>query len=306
MSEVAEKAAEATAEVVEESIDGVVETLEVMRNNPVTLALVGVAGLVAGGVGGYFIARKTLRSFYEDLASVEIEQAKEFYAGVYKTDADGAVLTPMEVLKDRHGAAAAAEAVRGYQGRQAAEAILEKDELSVALDDQDEAQVRRIEEARLHSVSLDTEPGPGGGFVETVSEVRNVFNDPSFDYEEEKKLRTKEAPYIITHDEFFDKENEYEDQKLTYYEDDDTLVNENDRPVDDLTLVGEDHLARFGHGSRDRNIVYVRNDKLEMDFEIVLAKGSYLEALGLGPEPDNSLKHSNQRDARRAFRHGDG
>jgi hypothetical protein len=141
--------------------------------------------------------------------------------------------------------------------------------------------------------------------VETVEETRNVFLDPSFDYDEEVKLRTPDKPYIITHDEYFAAEKEYDTQSLTYYEDDDTLVNENDKPVDDLDLVGEDHLARFGHGSKDRKIVYVRNDKLGIDFEIVLAKGSYLEALGLGPEP-NELKHSNQRDARRAFRHGDG
>lgn len=296
MSEVAEKAAEVTAEVVEETVDGVVDVVEVMRNNPVTLALVGAAGLAVGGAGGYFLTKRLLRKYYSDLAEVEIAQAKEFYAGVYKTDADGAVLTPQEVLSQRHGAAAAADALRTYSGRQVTQEILEKDEMATALDEQDEAAVIRLEERARHE-----EPRA------TPSEMRNVFIDPSFDYEEEKKLRSRERPYIITHDEYFDKDVSFEDQTLTYYEDDDTLVDEKDKPVDDLDLVGEDHLARFGHGSRDRNIVYVRNEKLEMDFEIVLAKGSYLEALGLGPEPEgNSLKHSSQRDARRAFRHGDG
>lgn len=296
MSEVAEKAAETTAEVVEETIDGVVDVVEVVRNNPVTLVLVGVAGLAAGGAGGYFIARKLLRKYYSDLSEVEIAEAKEFYANLYKTSADGAVLTPQEVLSQRHGAAVAADALRTYQGRQATESILEKDEMEVALDEQDEAAVIRLEE-RARSEHKE--------YTEEPSETRNVFLDPSFDYEEEVKLRSKEKPYIITHDEYFAAEKDYETQSLTYFEEDDTLVNENDNPVDDLDVIGEDHLARFGHGSKDRNVVYVRNDKLEMDFEIVLAKGSYLEALGLGPEP-NELKHNNQRDRRRAFRHGDG
>lgn len=303
MSEVAEKAAEATAEVVEESIDGVVETLEVMRNNPVTLALVGAAGLVAGGAVGYFVARKTLRSFYEDLASTEIEQAKEFYAGVYKTDPDGAVLSPMEVLESRHGSEAAAEALRGYQGRQAAEKILERDEMEVALDEQDEAQVRRLEERRRHEVEETPDE-----VIETVTETRNVFIDPNFDYDEEVKHRTKDKPYIITHDEYFEAGKDYDTVSLTYFEDDDTLTNERDEPIREIDkMIGEDHLVRFGHASKDKNIVYVRNDRLETDFEIIKSTGSYVEqVLGMldGDDDSTTLKHS--ADQRRAFRRGEG
>lgn len=304
MSEVAEKAAEATAEVVEESIDGVVETLEVMRNNPVTLALVGVVALAAGGAGGYFIAKKQLRSYYEDLATMEIEQAKEFYAGVYKTDPDGAVLTPQEVLTQRHGSEAAQEALRGYQGRQAAEAILERDEMEVALDEQDEAQVRRLEERRRHEEVVETPDE----VVETVTETRNVFIDPNFDLEEEKKHRTKSKPYIITHDEFYAGDLDYDTITLTYFEEDDTLTNERDEPIREVDkMIGDDHLVRFGHGSKDRNIVFVRNDRLETDFEVVKAEGSYVkQVLGMLDEDDDSTSLKHSADQRRAFRRGEG
>ena len=293
MSEVAEKAGEVAGEVVEESVDGVVEVMEVVRNNPVTLALVGVAGLVAGGVGGYFFAKKKLESFYEDLASMEIEQAKEFYAGIYKTDSDGAALSPMEVLKSRHGSEAAAEALRGYQGQQASE---------VALDEQDEAQVRRLEERRRHEV----EETPDA-VVETVTESRNVFVDPDFDLVEEKKYRTKDKPYIITHDEYFEAEKDYETVSLTYFDVDDTLVNERDEPIREVEeMVGEDHLFFFGRASKDKNIVYVRNDRLETDFEIVKANASYVESvLGfLDGDDDTTLRHS--ANQRKAFRRGEG
>lgn len=294
MSEVAEKAAEVVAENVEEAIDGVVEVVEVIHNNTGLLIGVAVAGLVAGGVGGYFIAKKQLRSYYEDLASQEIAEAKEFYATLNKVDVDGAVLTPMEVMDKLHGSEAAATALRGYQGEaltptpSSAKTAAQIEAESALLDDEmDEAQIRKME-SRVE-----------------VRETVNVFVDPTFDYEEEVKHRTPDKPYIITHDEFFEADNEFDNISLTYFEDDDSLIDEQDKPVADITLIGEDHLARFGHGSKDKNIVYVRNEKLKVDYEICLSHGSWLESLGLGPEPD-SLKHSDQRDKRRAFRNGDG
>lgn len=301
MSEVAEKAAETAAEVVEETVDDLVDVVEVVRNNPVTLALVGVAGLAAGGAGGYFLAKRLLRKYYSDLAEVEIAQAKEFYAGVYKTDADGAVLTPMEVLAERHGPAAAADALRSYQGRKVTETILEKDEMESDLDEQDEAAVTRLEEsARARHQEM----------VEEPSEMRNVFLDPSFDYEEEVKLRTEDKPYIITHDEYFAAEKDYDTSSLTYYEQDDTLADEQDKPIREVDeIIGTDHLVRFGTASGDRNIVYVRNDRLETDYEVVKSGGSYVEeVLGMLENDEPHLKHSNrnaQLNRRREFRRGD-
>lgn len=304
MSEVAEKAAEITAEVVEESIDGVVDVVEVVRNNPVALALVGAAGLVAGGVGGYFIAKKRLSSFYEERITREIAEAKEFYAGLNKVNVDGEPLSPQEILEQRHGSEAATMALREYQGRQAVESVLTDDE-------QDEVQIRKIEKARITETSLVTEVDPEHGVhpVELVekSETVNVFTDPHFDLDEEMKHRTPAKPYIITHDEFFTNEPEHENVSLTYYELDDTLTNERDEPIREVDeMIGDDHLVRFGHGSRDRNVVYIRNERLGTDFEVSKSTGSYLEeVLGMPDEPD-SLKHSDQRDRRRAFKHGDG
>lgn len=320
MSEVAEKAAEATAEVVEETIDGTVEVLQVAKNNPVTLVLVGVLGLAAGGAGGYFLAKKRLKSFYEELSANEIAEAKEFYAGVYKTDEDGAVLSPMEVLEQRHPGenAEAIAALREYTGRLPSEAPAATEEELIAEakasqghpsdNEMDEAQIRKIEKARLHSISVDKEVGPAGGKVEeVVEEMRNVFVDPNFDLEEEIKHRTSDKPYIITHDEYFAAEKDYDTQSLTYYENDDTLTDEHDKPLREIDkLIGEDHLVRFGHGSKDKSIVYVRNDRLGTDYEIVKSSGSYVEeVLGMLDEPDNSLKHSDQAARRREFRRGE-
>lgn len=303
MSEVAEKAAEVTAEVVEETVDGVVESLEVIRTNPVLVVVAGAVGLVAGGVGGYFIAKKKLKSFYEDLAVQEIAEAKSFYAQVNKVDEDGAVLTPQDVLTQRHGEEAAT-ALRTYQGTEEETIADAKDEQGGPWDDEmDEEQMRKLE-ARLLADSPDQIVKTTDIRVEETVETRNVFDDPNFDLEEEKKHRTKNRPYVITHDEYFAAEDEYEQISLTYYEEDDTLVNEKDTPINEIDkMIGDEALARFGHGSKDKNIVYVRNDRLQSDFEVIRSSGSYLvEVLGLAPEEPNSLKHS--ADRRREFRRG--
>jgi hypothetical protein len=301
MSEVSEKTAEVVAENVEEAMDEIVEVVEVVRNNPLLLSVVGVLGLAAGAAGGYFVARKFLRAHYAEIAEQEIAEGKEFYASLNKVTVDGEALTPQQVLDQRHGDGAAAAALRGYQGIEVEAPVAEEEELLE----------RRVTEASVESVNVGVEGGPEQGVhpVELVEErqeeSRNVFIDPTFDYAEEVKYRTKDVPYVITHDEYFGAEKEYDTIQLTYFEKDDTLVGENDKPIDDLTTINEDNLARFGHGSKDKKIVYVRNDKLQTDYEITLSDQSYLEALGLGPER-NELKHSNQRDARRAFRNGEG
>lgn len=301
MSEVAEKTAEVVAENVEDAIDGVVEVVEVFRSNPVALAAAGVVGIVAGAAGGYFVAKKILKRQYEDLATEEIAQAKEFYAGVYKTDEDGAVLTPQEVLENLHGSEAV-DAVRAYRGG----ADVEHSHDEHSHDEQDEAQIRKIEE-RIRREVKEESPDAETTVIEEKVETINVFSDPTFDLEEELKYRTEDQPYIITHDEYFAAEKEYDTFALTYYEEDDTLVGEDDKPIDDVeNTIGEDHLVRFGSGSKDKNIVYIRNDKLASDYEIVKTNGSYVEmVLGMVDEEPNSLKHSDQRDRRRAFRHGD-
>ena len=301
--------AEQALDAIEDQMDNIIETVEVVKNNPVALAAVGVVGLALGIAGGYFAAKKVLRSQYEELSQREIAEAKEFYANVYKTDEDGETMSPQEVLIKRRGAEAAAEAMRTYQGQKAAQKMVESGELSDA-DEQDEA-LDRKEEEKVRETNITHTPY-GDAEVTTESETRNVFRDDNFDLAEELKYRTEDAPYIITYDEYNAGEKDYEMSSLTYYEQDDTLTDEQDKPIREIDkIIGEDHLIRFGHGSRDRNVVYIRNDRLGMDFEVTKSTGSYVEEV-LGMLDDETeggeLRHSSrnaQLARRREFRHGD-
>lgn len=117
----------------------------------------------------------------------------------------------------------------------------------------------------------------------TTPTVRNIFREAEYqdhwDYHEELKKRSPEFPYVIHYDERYEME-EYDNISLTYYEGDDVLCNERDEIVDPDerdALIGDKNLFLFGHGSNDAAIVYVRNDRLELVYEIVQSPNHFAE-----------------------------
>lgn len=132
-----------------------------------------------------------------------------------------------------------------------------------------------------------------------LTNVVNIFTqeDPTWDYDEEEKKReaNPNKPFIIHRDEFDGREAEgYGRSSLTYYSGDDVLCDERDIPVyEPHKIVGE---LIFGKGSGDPSIVYVRNDVLEMEYEVILDRGHYVvQVLGETIEDnlaDKDLKHS--------------
>jgi hypothetical protein len=116
-----------------------------------------------------------------------------------------------------------------------------------------------------------------------ISTTRNVFREAkvedTWDYQEELKRRSPDIPYVIHYDERYELED-YDHVTLTYYEGDDVLCNERDEIVDPDRrdeMVGDSNLNLFGHGSNDASIVYVRNDKLELIFEVVRSPNHFAE-----------------------------
>lgn len=134
--------------------------------------------------------------------------------------------------------------------------------------------------------------------VEVISQ--NVFaqNDDGWNYDEEAKNRNVRAPYVLHKDEFFAEEKEddnYSQLSLTYYAGDNILVDEQDSPIYNYEqVIGP---LKFGHGSGDPNVFYVRNDKLRAEYEICSDPGLYsVDVLGLEIENNQrvqDLKHSN-------------
>ena len=249
-------------------------------------ATAAFAGL-AGAVAGFKVAQKQLEKTYADLATAEIEQAKIFYSTLHKKDdyetpestaeTLGVVLSPEADAELRE----AAEVLKAYQG--------EPNEMPP------------IHEARLVAATL----GPNG--MGSVDVVESVFdNDADYDLDDEDDHLYNgdnvdlSKPVIISKDAFFQNEPEYTQVTVTYFQGDDIVVDERDDTLDDVDdAIGNENLQRFGQKSKDPNVVYVRNHKRSMDFEVLKSKGKFeQEVLGY-------IEHSDKRGKIRKFRGDD-
>lgn len=86
--------------------------------------------------------------------------------------------------------------------------------------------------------------------------------------------------HVITPIEFAENED-YDTHTLTYYSDG-VLTDEQDNPVDDIDeVVGLESLEIFG--MCDTDSVYVRNDRLKTDYEILLDMRPYSDVKGPSP-----------------------
>lgn len=99
---------------------------------------------------------------------------------------------------------------------------------------------------------------------------------PEWNYGWELANRKKDEPYVIHKDEWDGSEG-FTQTSYTYYEVDDVLTDTDDRPLPHADLVVGQTNLKFGHGSGDPNQVYVRNEKLEMEMEIIRVPRSYEE-----------------------------
>ncbi len=129
---------------------------------------------------------------------------------------------------------------------------------------------------------------------------RSIFVETEdWSYELEVKKRTVDEPYILHRDEFFAEEKDYTQSTFTYYAGDDIMVDEEDKPVyNHLDITGP---LKFGHGSSDPNVVYIRNDKRNAEYEIVHDPGLYsVEVLGL--EIENNTRARDIRHAKQPLK----
>lgn len=125
--------------------------------------------------------------------------------------------------------------------------------------------------------------------------VVNVFrnNDDTWNYEEEFSTRNSMNPYVIALEEFKEDEFGFHQTTVTYYEGDDVMVDESDTPIYNFhQIIGE---LKFGHGSQDKNVVYIRNEKEKQEWEVLRHAGHFAhEVLGLEleQEDEKELRHS--------------
>ena len=246
-------------------------------NKKLIIAGVGTfaSGLGLGWVASYYVNRGK----FQAQADAEIQSIKDAYApyskeGIYATP-EGAALT------------------LGFSPLEAEEI----DEITAL----GRAKVNEILEENGYSpLNTPGEPDPITGETIVSSIIENSFKEVAeealpmgSDEEDEEEAtlpdRDPDHPYIISKL-MFDHDETYDGNKssLTYYEEDETLTDERETILNNIEeVVGIGNLNNFGLGSGDHNVLYVRNEKLQTDIEIVRDPRSFQEVvLGVKPGTD--------------------
>lgn len=161
------------------------------------------------------------------------------------------------------------QSVKDYYSR-----MHEKDTPDDAEDPQDEEPAEETE----RSPEEETEEAREAYF-QAIEELGYAhYNDDIF---EKGDPEADEGPRVITPDEFGERDD-YEIRSLMYYADH-VLTDDDDNIINDVdSLVGSDSLTHFGEYEEDS--VFVRNDELETDFEILLEPRHYSDLYPQGKE----------------------
>lgn len=220
-----------------------------------------IVGIGLGAAGGYFFAKRQLETKYNEIAADEIAEMREDYRAKVIAMEGAATKPKLEALiRDK-----------GYSGEEPSS----QPPMAV------EPPASVVEAAQEEDPS-DTADAKED---ETRERTENVFEkqvDPpkfGWNYEDERARRSHTRPYVIHRDEK-DEEGVYEVVTWTYYEADDVVCNERDEVIGEPernSIVGDSNIERFGHGSDDPNIVFIRNDRLEMVIELCRSPQSYAE-----------------------------
>lgn len=244
-----------------EELEPLEPVIDAVRDNPLKFVLGGLfAGLALGGTAGYFFARRRLETKYNQIAEDEIAEMRQHYRDKTVALENTAAKPELETLVREQG-----------YSTQPPMAVTPP-----------EAVVERAETVADEERSDPRPPVP-------VVRDENVFHQPKpsleelsvedWDIDKERSRRSGNRPYVVHIDEVREEED-YDSVTYTYYEEDNVLCNERDEVIDmqerDI-LIGEANLNRFGHGSEDPSKVYIRNDKLEMQMEVIRSPNSYAE-----------------------------
>lgn len=121
-------------------------------------------------------------------------------------------------------------------------------------------------------------------------ETHNVFEDNPLPPDFEN--RTDGGVYILTTEEFMEepRTNGYETVSVTWFEYDNTLIDETDGKESIISIedtITEGVLRHFGwHPKGEKDTIFVRNEKSQIDFEVTRDERSYAEAIAGFTEED--------------------
>jgi hypothetical protein len=200
--------------------------------------------VVGAGVGA-LLTYQFVKTKYEAVAQEEIDSVKEVFA---RTDKDRGVF--FRGMTD--------EEYEEYVTKMTAEYD------TPAITDERKNIIYRKPDKKTYTRYNDMVTGRDGAVVESFKE-----HDEEID-----------PVRVISLDEFNHEHPEFDKITINYYDLDDTLADEQEEVISNPDyIVGPEALLNFGQDSEDPDIVYVRNCRLSIDYEVVRVNQSYMETV---------------------------
>ena len=237
-----------------------------------------VVSLAAGAVGGYFFAKKRFDELLDRAIDTETAKTRTHY-GVRMTNMKYGQKPPLEELAEKYNAD---------------EVVLDEDaRLPLEAEDVVEKPKKRTPPERVDYQSFaKTDPSD---IIES-----NIFSNqsgkpvrPARDPQSGKFMpkQTEEVtqpadsePYPITEHDFMVNEvdgEEHDQESVIYFVNEDTAVMASDyNEVVANERLGQFHLNKLKNGTAD--VIYIRHEGLQIDYQVTRTTDSLVEALGLG------------------------
>jgi hypothetical protein len=140
------------------------------------------------------------------------------------------------------------------------------------------------EEEELRAIDEEEPELAGQKLVPLQNRYRKITTRYNGGLEIDEPVRDTEYPYVISIEEFSEERDDFDKISLSFYDVDRVLTDENEDVITDIdSVIGTEALSRFGVVSENPDVVYVRNEQLSTDYEIICIHDSYAEAI-LGGE----------------------
>lgn len=216
-----------------------------MRNYGI---IFGIVGGVAGFIGGYFLGKRSA----EKRCDEELAEMKAFYEKNVKEVAE-----ELGALGDRRPAKAP-----------------DKPDLSTY----------KVLADKYSTKPSEVRSEAPEGQYEPSEEAEDEYLDEDGDEEEDEELiagknaaleyeRTKNLPPKLITSEEFGSYEDFDQRTLLYYTGDGTLANEDDEIIDDPVAYIGGSLDKYGFRDSDETAIYVRNWRLQTDYEVIKVEG---------------------------------
>lgn len=225
--------------------------------------LTHLIALVVGASSGALVTKYILDKKYKEQLASETAEIRRYYTLIRKSDGSLGILGDQEVVE-----VVPSSETEEVEREDGPEMVRLPSKYIPVEDPRDLPETINIFGGNQEVYDLGPElDGPGGDVVS---------DDPLEGY-----TRLSGHPYIISQYDFFNTNEDWEKATITYYLGDKVVLDEREYYLTDSDqIIGDRHLNMFGVLSDDPMVVYVRNERLSQDFEIIAMDGKYSDLLG--------------------------